>query len=57
MNLIRPIPRRPVVAEVAPTPPEDEEIEIDPDYIIKNKPETKVVRYYFKEIVKGITDD
>lgn len=39
----------------------EEEIEEDPvidmDYIIREKPDVKVVRDYFREKVKGIEDD
>lgn len=41
-------------------PPEDvssEEVEVDINYVIVNKPPINIVRMLFKELVKGKEDD
>lgn len=54
------VPRRrvqPVVEEVQIEPSSSSEEEVDLAYIIREKPDVKVVREYFRYKVSGIEDD
>lgn len=52
-------PQRPIVRAVEQyeAKKQEEEKPMDANWIIENKPDVKYVRAYFKELVKGITDD